>query len=156
MGASVNKVIIIGYTARNPEVKYFQDGSAVCNFSVATNEEWKDKNTGEKREKTEWHRVVAFRRLGEICGQYLSKGRQTYVEGKLQTREWEDNNGIKRYTTEIVAQIVQFLGPKNDSQPAKPRPPQSGGYQTPTAQSGYQQGNDYTYPENTDSDGIPF
>lgn len=107
--SGINKVIIVGRLGRDPEVRYTQDGTAVTNFSVATSEEWKDKNTGEKKELTEWHRVVAFRRLGEICGQYLSKGRQVYVEGRLQTRSWEQD-GVKRYTTEIVAKDVQFLG----------------------------------------------
>ena len=105
----VNKAIIVGNLGRDPEVRYTPDGTAVTNFSVATSIEWKDKNTGEKKELTEWHRVVAFRRLGEICGQYLSKGRQVYVEGRLQTRSWEQD-GVKRYMTEIVANEVQFLG----------------------------------------------
>lgn len=112
--AGVNKAILIGNLGRDPEVRYTPDGTAVANFSIATSEEWKDKNTGEKREKTEWHRIVAFRRLGEICGEYLSKGRQVYIEGRIQTRDWEDKDGIKRYTTEIVADKMQMLGPKGD------------------------------------------
>ena len=112
--AGVNKVILIGNLGRDPEVRYTPDGTAVASFSIATSEEWKDKNSGEKREKTEWHRIVAWRRLGEICGEYLSKGRQVYIEGRLQTREWEDKDGIKRYTTEIVADKMQMLGPKGD------------------------------------------
>ena len=111
--AGINKVIIVGRLGKDPEVKHFQDGSALCNFSVATSEEWKDKNTGEKKEQTEWHRIVAFRQLAEICGKYLSKGRQVYVEGRLQTRSWE-HDGVKRYTTEIIANNVQFLGGKDD------------------------------------------
>lgn len=107
--AGINKVILIGNLGRDPETRYFQDGSAVCNFSIATSEEWTDKNSGEKREKTEWHRIVAFRKLGEVCGQYLSKGRQVYVEGKLQTRSYE-KDGQTYYTTEIIAATVQFLG----------------------------------------------
>lgn len=107
--SGINKVIIVGRLGRDPEVRYTPDGTAITNFSVATSEEWKDKNTGEKKELTEWHRIVAFRRLGEICGQYLSKGRQVYVEGRLQTRSWEQD-GVKRYMTEIVAKDVQFLG----------------------------------------------
>ena len=107
--AGINKVIIIGRLGRDPEVRYTQDGTAVANFSVATSEEWRDKDSGEKRERTEWHRIVAWRRLGELCGQYLSKGRQVYIEGKLQTRSWEQD-GVKRYSTEIVASDVQFLG----------------------------------------------
>jgi len=107
--AGINKVILVGRLGQDPEVRYTPDGSAVANFSIATSDEWKDKETGDKREKTEWHRVVAWRRLGEICGEYLSKGRQVYVEGKLQTRSWE-KDGVTRYTTEIIASDVQFLG----------------------------------------------
>ena len=110
--SGINKVIVIGNLGRDPEMRYTPDGTAVVNFSVATSQEWKDKNTGEKKELTEWHRIVAFRKLAEICGQYLAKGRQVYVEGRLQTRKWEDtkNPGVTRYTTEIVANEVQFLG----------------------------------------------
>ena len=104
----VNKVILIGTLGKDPETKYFQDGTAVCNFSVATSESWKDKQ-GQRQEKTEWHRVTAFRKLAEICGQYLGKGAKVYVEGKLQTRSYE-KNGQTLYVTEIVAEEVQFLG----------------------------------------------
>jgi len=107
--AGINKVILIGRLGKDPEVRYTQDGSAVASFSVATSEEWKDKETGDKKERTEWHRIVAWRKLGELCGEYLSKGRQVYIEGKLQTRSWE-KDGVTRYTTEIVASDVQFLG----------------------------------------------
>ncbi len=107
--AGINKVILVGRLGQNPEVRYTPDGSAVANFSVATSEQWNDKATGEKKERTEWHRIVAWRRLGEICGEYLSKGSQVYVEGRIQTRSWE-KDGITRYTTEIVASTVQFLG----------------------------------------------
>jgi single-strand DNA-binding protein len=113
--AGINKAIIIGRLGRDPEVRYTPDGTAVANFSIATSEEWKDKDTGEKRERTEWHRIVAFRRLGEICGEYLSKGRQVYIEGRIQTREWEDKEGVKRYTTEIVASQMQMLGSREDT-----------------------------------------
>jgi len=112
--AGINKAIIVGRLGRDPEVRYTPDGTAVANFSVATSEEWKDKSTGEKRERTEWHRVVAFRRLGEICGEYLSKGRQVYIEGRIQTRDWEDKDGVKRYSTEIVASQMQMLGSRDD------------------------------------------
>ena len=108
--AGVNKVILIGNLGRDPEVRYTPDGTAVANFSIATSDEWTDKATNEKKERTEWHRIVAFGRLGEICGEYLSKGRQVYIEGRIQTRSWEDRDGNKRYTTEIVASDVQFLG----------------------------------------------
>jgi len=107
--AGVNKVILVGRLGNDPEVRYTQDGSAVASFSLATSDEWKDKETGDKKERTEWHRIVAWRKLGEICGEYLSKGRQVYVEGKLQTRSWE-KEGVTRYTTEIIASDVQFLG----------------------------------------------
>ncbi len=113
--AGINKVIIVGRLGRDPEVRYTPDGTAVANFSVATSDEWRDKESGEKRERVEWHRVVAWRRLGEICGQYLSKGRLVYVEGKLQTRSWEQD-GVTRYMTEIQASDVQFLGGRDDSQ----------------------------------------
>ncbi len=108
--AGINKVILVGRLGRDPEVRYTPDGTAVANFSIATSEEWKDKGTGEKKERTEWHRIVAWRRLGEICGEYLSKGKQVYIEGRIQNREWEDKEGIKRNTTEIVASQMQMLG----------------------------------------------
>jgi single-strand DNA-binding protein len=108
--AGVNKAVLIGHLGRDPELRYTPSGSAVANFSIATSEEWKDKDTGEKQERTEWHRIVAWGKLGEICGEYLHKGSQIYVEGRIQTRSWEDREGIKRYTTEIVAQSMQMLG----------------------------------------------
>lgn len=108
--AGINKVIIVGNLGRDPEVSYMPSGKAVTKFSVATSETWKDKTTGEKKERTEWHRIIAYDKLGEICGEYLAKGRQVYVEGKLQTRSYDDKEGVKRYTTEIIATDVQFLG----------------------------------------------
>jgi single-strand DNA-binding protein len=122
--AGINKVIIVGHLGKDPEVRYTPSGSAVANFSVATSETWKDKTTGEKKERTEWHRIVAWDKLGEICGEYLSKGRQVYVEGRLQTRSYDDKEGVKRYTTEIIATDVQFLGPKDSG---GGRPSSSGG-----------------------------
>jgi single-strand DNA-binding protein len=107
--AGVNKVILIGNLGRDPEMKYTANGQAVTNFSLATSENWTDKS-GEKVERTEWHRIVAWGKTGELCAQYLSKGRTVYVEGRLQTRDWEDKEGHKRSTTEINAQTVQFLG----------------------------------------------
>ena len=107
--AGVNKVILVGRLGRDPEVRYTPSGTAVANFSIATSEEWKDKNTGEKQERTEWHRIEAWRRLGEICGEYLHKGKQVYIEGRLQTDVWEDRDGNKRYTTKVVAQNMQML-----------------------------------------------
>jgi len=106
----INKAILIGRLGSDPEVRYTPSGVAVANFNIATSEEWKDKDSGEKKERTEWHRIVAWRKLGEICGEYLSKGRQVYIEGRIQTSSWEDKDGNKRYTTEIVATDVQFLG----------------------------------------------
>src|SRR5215210_8735807 len=110
MARGVNKVILVGNLGQDPEVKYMPSGGAVCNISLATTDSWKDKNSGEKQERTEWHRVVFFNRLAEIAGEYLRKGSQVYVEGRLQTREWQDKEGQKRYTTEIVASDMQMLG----------------------------------------------
>ena len=112
MARGVNKVILVGNLGQDPEVKYMPSGQAVCNISVATTESWNDKTSGEKVEKTEWHRVVFFRRLAEIAGEYLRKGSQVYVEGRLQTRKWQDQSGNDRYTTEIVANEMQMLGSK--------------------------------------------
>jgi len=116
--AGINKVILIGKLGRDPEVRYTPDGTAVATFSIATSDEWKDRETGEKKVRTEWHRIVAWRRLGEICGEYLSKGRQVYIEGKLQTRSWE-KDGVTRYTTEIIASDVQFLGSRDANQDSR-------------------------------------
>ena len=112
--AGVNLVIILGNLGNDPEVRYMPNGEPVANISIATSETWNDKNTGEKREKTEWHRVVAYRRTAEIIGQYTRKGSKLYVEGKLQTRKWTDNNGVDRYTTEIIADSVQLLDSRGD------------------------------------------
>lgn len=109
--AGINKAILVGNLGRDPEMSYTPAGLAVAKFSIATSEEWKDKATGEKKEKTEWHRIVAFGRLAEICGEYLSKGKQVYVEGRIQTSSWE-KDGITRYSTDIIANIMQMLGPK--------------------------------------------
>ena len=110
MARGVNKVILVGNLGADPEVKYMPNGNAVANVTLATSESWKDKQSGENREKTEWHRVVFFRRLAEIAGEYLKKGSQVYIEGKLQTRKWQDKNGNDRYTTEIIANEMQMLG----------------------------------------------
>ncbi|MCX8087629.1 MAG: single-stranded DNA-binding protein [Rhodocyclaceae bacterium] len=108
--ASVNKVILVGNLGADPEVRYLPNGDAVANIRVATTESWKDKNTGEKKELTEWHRVVFYRKLAEIAGQYLKKGSQVYIEGRLRTRKWQGQDGQDRYTTEIEAQEMQMLG----------------------------------------------
>ena len=106
----INKVILVGNLGQDPEVKYMPNGNAVCDITVATSESWKDKNSGEMQERTEWHRVVFFRRLAEIAGEYLKKGSQVYLEGRLQTRKWQDQQGQDRYTTEIIADNMQMLG----------------------------------------------
>lgn len=143
--AGVNKVILVGNLGRDPEIRYMPDGTAVANFSIATSEEWKDKNTGEKKSRTEWHRIVAFRRLGEICGEYLSKGKQVYIEGRLQTRSWE-KDGVTRYTTEILADKMQMLGSR-DFNSGQRNTGGGGGY----GQSAPQE----PFPEAKDDD-IPF
>lgn len=110
MARGINKVILIGNLGKDPEVRYMANGGAVCNATLATTESWKDKQTGEQKDKTEWHNIVFYRRLAEIAGEYLKKGSQIYVEGKLQTRKWQDKNGNDRYTTEIIANEMQMLG----------------------------------------------
>jgi single-strand DNA-binding protein len=119
--ASVNKVILIGNLGRDPELRYTQGGQAVANFTLATNERFSTKD-GDKQERTEWHRIVAWGRTGELCAQYLSKGRSVYLEGRLQTREWEDKEGQKRRTTEVVATTVQFLGGRGEGGSGGPSP----------------------------------
>ena len=141
MTRGINKVILVGNLGKDPEVCYTADSRAIANITIATSEQWKDKNTGQTNEQTEWHRVVMFNRLGEIAGEYLQKGSQVYIEGKLQTRKWQDQNGQDRYTTEIVANEMQMLGGRgggggsadyNDA----PAQQQGGGMQQ---QSSYQQ-----------------
>lgn len=122
--AGINKVIIVGHLGNDPEMRSMPNGEAVANISVATSEAWTDKNTCERREVTEWHRIVFYRKLAEICGQYLKKGAQVYIEGRLRTRKWQDQNGQDRYTTEIQGDVMQMLGTRpqsadgaNNSQP---------------------------------------
>ncbi len=110
MARGVNKVILVGNLGQDPDVRYTADGRAIANISIATTDSWKDKNTGEQQDRTEWHRVVFFSRLAEIVSEYLKKGAQVYVEGRLQTRKWQDKDGNDRYTTEIVANEMQMLG----------------------------------------------
>lgn len=107
---SVNKVILLGRLGQDPEIKHTNTGKAVCNFSVATSDKWTDKTTGERHEKTEWHKIVVWDKLAEICGQYLKKGREAFIEGKLRTRSWDDKDGTKKYTTEILVSEVRFVG----------------------------------------------
>ena len=129
--ASVNKVILVGNLGRDPEVRYSPDGAAICNVSIATTSNWKDKTSGERREETEWHRVVFYNRLAEIAGEYLRKGRPVYVEGRLKTRKWQNKEGVDQYTTEIIADQMQMLGGRDDGyaapsdrQQSQPRQPQ--------------------------------
>ncbi len=171
MAAGVNKVILVGHLGRDPEVRYTQDGRPICNFTMATTEQWRDKNSGERRDKTEWHRIVVFGKLAEICGEYLSKGRQVYIEGKLQTRKWQGQDGQDRWTTEVVVDIngtMQMLGSRGDSAGGggggyRQGPPSGGGGgygqggQGGKGPSGGGPGGDYgqpSYPDNEDD--IPF
>ncbi|MCP4996431.1 MAG: single-stranded DNA-binding protein, partial [Gammaproteobacteria bacterium] len=125
----VNKVILIGNLGKDPDVRYMPNGNAVANVTIATSESWKDKNTGEQQERTEWHRVVFFRRLAEVVGEYVKKGSKIYVEGRLQTRKWQDQGGQDRYTTEIVADQMQML----DSRGAGGGGSYGGGAQAPSS-----------------------
>lgn len=152
MSRGVNKAILIGNLGRDPEIRYMPNGGAVANLALATSEAWKDKNTGEQQKKTEWHRVVLFRRLAEIAGEYLKKGSKVYIEGKLQTRKWQDNQGQDRYTTEIIGNEMQMLdsrGAQNNSAPANNQH---------SAPQNNQQHNDYPdiVPDGDFDDSIPF
>ena len=148
MARGVNKVILVGTCGQDPDMKYMPSGDAVCNLSLATSEQWKDKKTGEKVEKTEWHRVAMFGKVAEIAGEYLRKGSQVYIEGKLKTREWE-KDGVKRYTTEIVVDMhgtMQLLGGKPE-----------GGSQAPSAQRQAAPKPQQQAPADSfDDDSIPF
>ena len=136
--ASVNKVILVGNLGKDPEVRYMPNGEAVANFSIATTDTWKDKN-GMRQERTEWHNISMYRRLAEIAGEYLKKGSSVYVEGRLQTRKWQDKNGQDRYTTEIICDQMQMLGGKNggtsnyDSTPSGGQQGNQGNYGRQTA-----------------------
>lgn len=137
--AGINKVIIVGNLGNDPEMRTMPNGEAVANISVATSESWTDKNTGERREITEWHRIVFYRRQAEVCGQYLRKGSQVYVEGRLRTRKWQDQNGQDRYTTEIQGDVLQMLGGRNQGNEMSGQP--SGWGNTVPAGNSYNQGN---------------
>jgi single-strand DNA-binding protein len=154
MAGGVNKAILIGNLGADPEVRFTQGGQAVANFRIATSESWKDKN-GQPQERTEWHRIVVWGKLAELCGEYLKKGRQCYVEGRLQTREWTNKDNQKQYTTEVVAQQVTFLGGRGEGASSGPRP--SGGAQG-TSQSDYGPPpmDDPGPMPNTGGDDIPF
>lgn len=136
MARGVNKVIILGNLGQDPETKYTKSGKAVTNISIATSESWTDKNTNQKIEKTEWHRVIFFDKLAEIAGEYLRKGSKCYIEGKLQTRKWQDNSGIERYTTEIIANELQLLDYREDKPQQAPQQRQAQN-QTPPPQPDY-------------------
>ncbi len=138
MARGVNKVILIGNLGKDPEVRYMPSGSAVANVTVATSESWKDKQSGEQQERTEWHNVVFFNRLAEIVGEYLKKGSQVYVEGSLRTRKWQDKNGTDRYTTEIVASEMQMLGSRGGGTASysQESPARSSAAAAPSASSG--------------------
>jgi len=120
MARGINKVILIGNLGADPETRYTASGAAITNIRIATSESWRDKQTGETQERTEWHNVVFFNRLAEIAGEYLRKGRQVYVEGSLRTRKWQGQDGQDRYTTEVVASEMQMLGGRGDDAPARP------------------------------------
>lgn len=135
MARGINKVILIGNVGGDPEVRYMPNGNAVTTLSVATSETWKDKQTGDKQERTEWHRVVCFNRLGEIAGEYLRKGSKLYVEGSLRTRKWQDQQGQDRYTTEIVATDIQMLDGKGGGSANYEDMPASSSHQAPSHQA---------------------
>ena len=131
--ASVNKVILIGNLGRDPEVRYAPSGAAICNVTLATSRQWKDKNSGERQEETEWHRVVFYDRLAEIAGEYLKKGRPVYVEGRLKTRKWTDKDGVDKYTTEVIADQMQLLGSREGTGAGDEGGGGGGGYGRPAA-----------------------
>ncbi|WP_337842478.1 single-stranded DNA-binding protein [Rheinheimera sp.] len=139
MARGINKVILIGNLGADPEVRYMPTGGAVANITVATSESWTDKATNEKKEQTEWHRVVIYQRLAEIAGEYLRKGSKVYIEGKLRTRKWQDQQGVERFTTEIIANELQMLDGRGDGQGASMGGGQMGGANQGGGQGGYQQ-----------------
>ncbi len=155
MARGINKVIIVGNLGQDPETRYMPSGSAVTNFTVATNESWKDKQTGEQRERTEWHRVVMFDRLAEIAAEYLRKGSQVYIEGKLQTRKWQGQDGQDRYTTEIRANEMQMLGGRGGGGGSFGGGGPSGGSQGGGGQGGGGSAPPQPGPDDFDDD-IPF
>ncbi|MBS1149833.1 MAG: ssb [Myxococcaceae bacterium] len=153
MAGGLNKVLLMGNLGRDPEVRFTAGGTAVANFSIATNESWKDKN-GQQQEKTEWHRIVVWGKLAELCGEYLKKGRQAFIEGRLQTREWTDKEGKKNYSTEIVANNVQFIGgrPEGAGAPAA----SNLGHSAQPGHDGPPPGDDQAPPPGGGPDDIPF
>ena len=175
MARGINKVILIGNLGADPDIRYMPSGEPVANLSLATSESWKDSQSGELREKTEWHRVVAFRKLAEIIGQYCKKGSKLYIEGRLQTRKWQDQNGQDRYTTEIIADTMQMMDSKPSPAPpplGEDAPPPPDKKDTGTGSSNYAAASagssarkrkappppkgDYDPPTGFDDDDIPF
>ena len=157
MAKGINKVILVGHLGQDPEVKYMPSGGAVANVSIATSDQWKDKQSGEMKDKTEWHRVVFFGRLAEIVGEYLKKGSQVYVEGRLQTRKWQDKNGADHYTTEIVASELQMLGGRGEGG-GQHQSGRGSAQQAPQAQRApaQQQGGYQPMPEDEFDSDVPF
>jgi single-strand DNA-binding protein len=159
MARGVNKVILVGTLGKDPETRYMPSGSAVTNMRIATNEQWKDKQTGEQQERTEWHSIAMFGRLAEIAAEYLRKGQQVYIEGKLRTRKWQDKEGKDRYTTEIVADEMQMLGGKGGGASAGERAPAgaaAGGGSGGSSGGGRAAVNDSGAPPGDFDDDIPF
>jgi single-strand DNA-binding protein len=156
MARGVNKVILVGTLGKDPETRYMPSGSAVTNLRIATNEQWKDKQTGEQQERTEWHSIAMFGRLAEIAAEYLRKGSQVYVEGKLRTRKWQDKEGKDRYTTEIVADEMQMLGGKGGGASAGERAPAGASAGGGSSGGGRAAVNDSGGPPGDFDDDIPF
>src|SRR5262245_66610509 len=156
MARGVNKVILVGTLGKDPETRYMPSGSAVTNLRIATNEQWKDKQTGEQQERTEWHSIAMFGRLAEIAAEYLRKGSQVYVEGKLRTRKWQDKEGKDRYTTEIVADEMQMLGGKGGGASAGERAPAGAAAGGGGSGGGRAAVNDSGGPPGDFDDDIPF
>jgi len=160
MARGINKVIIVGNLGQDPETRYMPSGAAVTNFTVATNESWKDKQTGEQKDRTEWHRVAMFNRLAEIAAEYLRKGSQVYIEGKLRTRKWQGQDGNDRYTTEIIADEMQMLGGRGGGGGGNFGGGQGGGGQGGGGQGGGGQGGGGSAPPQPGpddfDDDIPF
>jgi len=160
MARGINKVILVGNLGADPETRYTASGSAITRITVATTDSWRDKQTGENQERTEWHRVVFFNRLAEIAGEYLRKGRQVYIEGSLRTNKWQDQSGQDRYTTEIIASEMQMLGGRGDDAPARSG---QGGFRENTAAPARQESRQSKEPspvmqgdDNFTDDDIPF
>ena len=155
--ASVNKVILVGNLGKDPEVRYLPNGDAVANVTMATTESWKDKSSGEKRELTEWHRIVFYRKLAEIVGQYLKKGSAMYIEGRIRTRKWTDKEGVERYTTEIEANEMQMLGGRGNTSSSGGETERSSGDSSRPQESTSRAPADKKAPDFSDmDDDIPF